>query len=80
MSLKYGAKNTTDSSSKEKTYERTEKFMNAFEGRNNSTVCRELLGFEIGSNSNGGQNSIISERCPKFVIDAAEILDELLRS
>jgi C_GCAxxG_C_C family probable redox protein len=80
IGLKFGTGDLKDKASKAKTYELAGKFMKNFKARNNSTVCRELLGFDIGSNNNPAKNLIVSQKCPEFVKDAVEILEELLKN
>ena len=63
----------------EDVYERAEKFMKEFKARNKSVICRELLGFQIGSDNNSEKYRVISEKCPEFVRDAAEILEDMLK-
>ncbi len=80
IGLKYGATDAEDKLSKKKTYELAGKFMKKFEVRNKSAVCRELLGFDIGANDtpNLNKSKIIMQQCPKYVKDAAEILEEII--
>jgi C_GCAxxG_C_C family probable redox protein len=58
-----------------KAYDFAGEFMEAFTERNGSVLCRGLLGFEIAT-PEGLQRA--KEICPKFVQDAAQILDDLL--
>ncbi len=78
IGLKYGAKDVNDNVLKEKTFALSGEFIKRFEARNKSTICRKLIGFNIRSNNNPDKNKIILERCPAFVEDAAEIIEELL--
>jgi len=58
-----------------KTYKLVEKFVNKFKSRNNSILCKELLGFDIASPT---ARKIAKKKCPKYVRDAAEIIKEIL--
>ena len=55
--------------------------MSKFKTRNNSIVCKELLGCDI-STAEGTKEfkdkRLIATLCPKFVQDAAEIIEEIL--
>jgi hypothetical protein len=66
---------------REKTYELAQELTNRFIKRNGTIVCRELLGHDLrteqGRDAVAEQN-LFMKRCPKFVRDAAEILEELL--
>jgi C_GCAxxG_C_C family probable redox protein len=81
LGLKYGAVSAEDREAKELTYERVREFAVQFKERNGSLECRELLGCDI-STPDGLQafkdKELISTLCPKFVRDAAEILEEML--
>ena len=56
-------------------------FMERFKQRNNSLVCKELLGCDI-STPTGAQKAtregLFRSICPSLVKDAAEILEEML--
>jgi C_GCAxxG_C_C family probable redox protein len=76
IGLKYGVISANDKTAKAKTYEVAKAFVNSFEALNNSVKCRDFLGFDIRSNPDSGK--IISRQCPKYVIDAVSIIEELL--
>lgn len=82
ISLKRGAADVHDKALKEKTYELAGEFIRKYRERNSYITCRELLGF--GSNSDKktfeSQNKSIPTQCPGYIKDAAEIMEELLRS
>lgn len=79
ISLKHGASDPGDELSKGKTDGLVIKFTGEFKARNKSLICRELLGFGIGDrDAMPGSQEIISERCPGYVRDAAEIIEEIL--
>lgn len=68
-------------SEKEKTYEVCRRFMRAFEERNGSTLCSELLGCDIstpGGLAKAHQEGLFHSRCTKFVRDAVEIVESML--
>jgi C_GCAxxG_C_C family probable redox protein len=82
LGLKYGAVSPEDMQAKELTYEKVREFAARFSERNGSLECRELLGYDISSPV-GSQivkdKELISTLCPKYVWDAAEILEGMLR-
>ncbi|HOL72760.1 MAG TPA: C-GCAxxG-C-C family protein [Bryobacteraceae bacterium] len=71
------AENRTE---KEKTYEAARQFMRAFKERNGSLLCSELLGCNISTPegiAQARQEKLFGTRCPKFVRDAVEIVQEM---
>jgi C_GCAxxG_C_C family probable redox protein len=81
LGLKYGHTSADDQDSKEKTYQGVEQFISLFQERNGSIRCNELLDCDI-STPEGLQSAYDSQlfitRCPKFVGDAMEILDQIM--
>jgi protoheme ferro-lyase len=52
-----------------------------FKARNKTTECRELLGCDVSSFAGlktAKKEKHFKKRCPTFVRDAAEILEEIL--
>nr|QNO46363.1 hypothetical protein KKGFGGCE_00001 [Methanosarcinales archaeon ANME-2c ERB4] len=52
-----------------------------FKSRNGSITCRELLGCDISTSEGmklAEDNGLFITRCPKFVRDAAEIIEQIL--
>ncbi len=79
IGLKHGQANSEDKESKKKTYELIEKFVREFKSRNDTIICRELIGFDIGSkNKPQDSGQIISEKCPNYIRDAAELIEEIM--
>ena len=81
IGLKHGKTEAKDDKAKEKTYGLVKEFCAKFKARNKSIVCRELLGCDI-STPEGRKyfkdKKLIVKVCPKFVRDAAEIIEEIL--
>ena len=81
LGLKYG-QDSPDRAAKEAIYTRIREFAERFKERNGSLVCRDLLGCDI-STAEGLQRArdgeMFSRTCPKFVRDACEILEEMLK-
>ena len=68
-------------SEKEKTYEVCRRFMRAFEERNGSTLCSELLGCNISTPeglAEARREGLFQSRCTKLVRDAVEIVRGML--
>ena len=81
IGLKYGKTRTGDDQTKEKTYSLVKEFTERFKARNGSVLCRELLGCDLNTQEGmklAKDKDLISIRCPKFVQDAVEIIEELL--
>jgi C_GCAxxG_C_C family probable redox protein len=81
IGLKHGRTVVENREAKDKTYELTRKFRKAFEARNGSIVCHELLDVDISTPEGmkiAEDKELFKKRCPGFVKDAAEIIDELL--
>jgi len=80
ISLKYGAADPKDKASKAKTYKLAGAFVRRFKELNNSMACRDLVGFDIGLKEELTRDDwdIISRQCPKYIADAAGILEEIL--
>jgi C_GCAxxG_C_C family probable redox protein len=67
--------------SKDRTEEIAREFTTRFKARNGTTECRELLGCDLSSFEGlktAKKEKHFKNRCPKFVQDAAEILEEIL--
>jgi C_GCAxxG_C_C family probable redox protein len=68
--------------SKDRTEEIAREFVARFKVRNKTTVCRELLGCDVSSFEGlkaAKKEKHFKRRCPTFVQDAAEILEEILK-
>lgn len=81
LGLKYGKVKTDDEPAKEKTYAKVQEFVKEFKARNGSIVCRELLGCDIGTPEGvkfAKENKLTTTLCPKYVRDAAEIVERLI--
>lgn len=80
LGLRYGADVAANPAAKAALYDRARDFVARFKARNQSLVCRDLLGFDI-STPEGWQQAQQRKThvtvCPKFIRDAAEILDAM---
>ena len=81
IGLKHGQTEAKDKETKQKNYALVRDFTGRFRARNGSLSCRELLGCDL-STAEGMETArsrgLFTERCPRFVRDAAEILEEIL--
>ena len=82
IGLRYGQPIAEDKDVKEKTYGLAREFMNRFAARNNGCVkCRELLGHDISIPEDlqtAREQGLFETLCPKFVRDAAEVVEQLI--
>jgi len=81
IGLKYGGIDAKDRQAKEKAQAVVREFANRFISRNDSLLCRELLGSDISTPEGyqlAKEKKLFSTICPKCVKDAAEIVDEMI--
>jgi len=70
-----------DLQQKELSYETIRKFADKFRERNKTLVCRELMGVDVSTPEGfaaSKERNIARTVCPKYIRDAAEILEEML--
>ncbi|WP_027183614.1 C-GCAxxG-C-C family protein [Desulfovibrio inopinatus] len=81
ISLKYGKDTPKDRLADRRTFERVRAFSEKFEAKNGTLKCKNLLGFDISTREGrkeAAKGKVFSTRCPGFVADAVEILQEIL--
>jgi C_GCAxxG_C_C family probable redox protein len=81
LGLKYGNTTVKDKEGKANTYKKIEEFTNRYKNRNNSVICRELIGCDICTPEGmkeAQDKGLFSSICPRIVQDATEILEEML--
>ena len=81
IGLKHGRLRADDQETRDLAHSLVDRFVQEFESRHGSIVCRELLGFDISTPEGMeqvSQNNLAATRCPNFVRDAAEILEGIL--
>ena len=81
IGLKYGNARVEDKQAKERAYSLVREFVDRFKSRNGSIVCRELLGCDISTPEGrdlAKEKNLFATLCPKFVQDAAEIIEQIL--
>jgi C_GCAxxG_C_C family probable redox protein len=70
-----------DLQQKERSYEYIRQFADKFRERNQTLVCRELMGVDVSKPegfAEAKEKNIARTVCPRYVRDAAEILEEML--
>jgi len=76
-----GLKYAVGKDSKDEVYGIVKKFVYEFKSRNQSIICKELLGYNLSTPEGMKavkEKKIIDTLCPKLVQDAAEILEKIL--
>jgi len=80
IGLKHAGQKVKSLFTKDRTEAITREFVARFKARNGTTVCRELLGCDVSlveGLKTAKKEKHFKKRCPKFVQDAAEILEEI---
>jgi C_GCAxxG_C_C family probable redox protein len=81
LGLMYGSSRPQDKDKKENSYELAREFVRRFSDRNGTTICRDLLGCDIGTHEGyeqAKQRGLFDTVCVKLVKDAVEILEDML--
>lgn len=82
IGLKYGNIKAKDKKARRKTYELVKEFVSRFESRHGSIKCKDLLGCDISTRegwNSAKKNKLFKTVCPKYVQDAAELVEQILR-
>lgn len=82
LSLKYGNTDGSDNEAKQKEYEIVREFCKEFKNVNGSILCRDLMGVDFAERENrkiAREKGLFKKNCPKYIKDAINILDELLK-
>ena len=81
IGLKHGRIQAEDLEAREKTYEKVLEFIEHFTTSNGSTVCKELLGFDMSTPEGFHQAKnagLFDTLCPKLIQSSMEILEKTL--
>lgn len=81
IGMRFSSADPANTDAKEFTYYTVKEFSRQFKARNKTMVCRDLLGCDIGTPEGlktARDNKLFACKCPKFVADAAEILEQLI--
>lgn len=82
LGLKYGHFIEGDMDSKAKMKSYTKEFIRRFEEKNNSIICKKLLGYDLSSEKEYliiKDKELFDRLCPKYIEDSIEILEEILK-
>jgi C_GCAxxG_C_C family probable redox protein len=82
IGLKHAKTRPDDDDSRELAYALAQDFMDAFRERNHTLLCRELLGVDVSTPEGIAavrEKNLFHTVCPKFVRDAAEILEAIVK-
>ena len=83
LGLVHGFTDPKNQDSKDQTYAYVNVFIDRFKVHHPSIFCRDLLGLDLGipeQLAKAREQQIFAIRCPAFVRDAAELLNEILDS
>jgi len=81
IGLKYGRTRADDIEAKMNTAKMTNEFAKKFKARHGSISCTALIGCNVSTPEGfeeAKKRDLFKQVCPKYVISAAEILDEVL--
>lgn len=81
IGLEHSAASGADNQAKQDAYRLTRELFARFKAKHGSIICRDLLGCDIGTDEGlrkAHDSGLTKARCPKFVTDAAEIVEDLL--
>ena len=79
IGLQHGKTEAEDNETKEVCYDLVKEFVEQFKSRNGSTVCKELLGYDVSipeERELANEQGLFATLCPKLVRDAAEIIEQ----
>lgn len=82
LGLKYGA-TQPDPAAKERAYEHAREFIARFQACNGAVDCRDLLGHDFATPEGRAaikETKITRAICPGLVVNAVEILEEMLKA
>ena len=81
IGLEHANTQAQDQEAKDRVYGLVGEFADKFQERNGTIVCNELLNCDIGipaEHALAKEKGIFDTLCPKFVRDAAEIVEQIL--
>ena len=81
IGLRYAKTKPGDDDPRERAYALSQEFMDTFQERNRSLLCRDLLGVDVSTPEGMAEvrrRNLFATVCPKFVKDAGEILEQVL--
>lgn len=81
LGMTYGQCELGDMESRLKTNDITVRFLEQFRKENGSYICNELLGCDIATpegKAYARENKLFTEFCPKMVVSAVKIVEQLI--
>ena len=81
IGLKYAKIKPEDEQATERTNRLVKEFVNRFKSRNGSIICKELVDCDVSTPDGmktAKEKGVFDNLCPKFVQDAAEIVEQIL--
>lgn len=82
LGLKHGRTTVKDTQAHEKTNSLINEFTARFKSRNKSILCKELIDRDISTPeglTRAREKNLFTTMCPKYIQDAAEIIEDLLK-
>lgn len=81
LGLKYGYSDPPEDMTKTELYQKVNFFLEEFKEKHSVTKCKDLLGFDVSipeENEIIKEKGISKEKCPNFINDAVEILEDMI--
>lgn len=81
LGMKYATTEANDQEKKDKLLELKAQFEEKFCKKNGSCICREILGYDLSVPEEMAkiqEENLLGTKCPKVVLSACEILDEMI--
>lgn len=82
LGLKYGQVEADDQETKMKAYKMVQEFQARFAKKHGSIVCKELLGYNIGTDEGMKcikEQGLLQSKCNTFIADAIAIVEEMIQ-
>lgn len=82
IGLKYGQEDEDDKYTKAMNYLMVKDFTSRFRRLNGSISCKELLDYDLSDEkqlNTARKTDVFTTKCPKYVSDAVQILEEMIR-
>ena len=78
----YGQHDLSDEESRQTADEVNDRLMQGFADACGSYLCKEILGYDISTpegKRNAREQNLFEERCPQMVVNAVNVLEEIIR-
>lgn len=80
IGMKYGTGVGFSAEARAECYRKTKEFTEAFEQKNNSIICRDLLGIDIFKGdgmARAQEKNLFNTTCVDMIVDAVELLEKM---